>query len=128
MKPSIAINNVYTHIVMLRNIELCVNSYHGSQIIEMLLMTQSPFILGIPQNLKLSAREQGVTVAHHCNKSNTDSCTVSSRRAAANSSPCQHDGVCEQGWFRPICMCERTAYYGSTCHQGTYLYSIDSCC
>ena len=88
--------------------------------IEMLLMTQPPLILGIPQNLKLWAREQGVTVAHHCNKSNTDSCTVSSRRAAVNSSPCQHDGVCEQGWFRPICMCERTAYYGSTCHQGTY--------
>ena len=84
-----------------------------------MMMTQSPLILGNPQNLKLWAREQGVTVAHHCNKSNTDSCAVSSRRAAANSSPCQHDGVCEQGWYRAICMCERTAYYGSTCHQGT---------
>lgn len=43
------------------------------------------------------------------------SCHVQSNQCGGSVSPCQNNGVCNEGWNRPICDCSSTSFTGPTC-------------
>ncbi|XP_047536849.1 neurexin-1 isoform X1 [Vanessa atalanta] len=61
---------------------------------------------GKPQDLTAYARQQD-------SASVRPACHVLMKQCV--SSPCQHSGICSEGWNRPICDCSATNYGGPTC-------------
>ncbi|XP_050354319.1 neurexin-1 isoform X5 [Nymphalis io] len=61
---------------------------------------------GKPQDLTAYARQQD-------SASVRPACHVLMKQCV--SSPCQHSGICTEGWNRPICDCSATNYGGPTC-------------
>ncbi|XP_050685087.1 neurexin-1 isoform X3 [Leptidea sinapis] len=61
---------------------------------------------GKPQDLTAYARQQD-------SASVRPACHVMMKQCV--SSPCQHGGVCSEGWNRPLCDCSSTNYGGPTC-------------
>ncbi|CAG4930590.1 unnamed protein product [Parnassius apollo] len=61
---------------------------------------------GKPQDLTAYARQQD-------SASVRPACHVLMKQCV--SSPCQHGGVCSEGWNRPLCDCSATNYGGPTC-------------
>ncbi|CAG9789178.1 unnamed protein product [Diatraea saccharalis] len=59
-----------------------------------------------PQDLTAYARQQD-------SASVRPACHVLMKQCV--SSPCQHGGVCSEGWNRPLCDCSSTNYGGPTC-------------
>lgn len=43
------------------------------------------------------------------------SCHVQSNQCGGTIPPCQNNGVCNEGWNRPICDCSATSFTGPTC-------------
>lgn len=43
------------------------------------------------------------------------SCHVQSNQCGGTVPPCQNNGVCNEGWNRPICDCSATSFTGPTC-------------
>lgn len=43
------------------------------------------------------------------------SCHVQSNQCGGTVPPCQNNGVCNEGWNRPICDCSSTSFTGPTC-------------
>lgn len=43
------------------------------------------------------------------------SCHVQTNQCGGTVSPCQNNGVCNEGWNRPICDCSATSFSGPTC-------------
>ena len=39
-------------------------------------------------------------------------------RPQCDSHPCEHDGVCTEGWNSFVCDCRMTGYTGKTCSEG----------
>ena len=42
-------------------------------------------------------------------------------RPRCDSNPCEHEGICTEGWNRFICDCRMTGYTGKTCSDGRYM-------
>ncbi|XP_061721601.1 neurexin 1 isoform X2 [Cydia pomonella] len=61
---------------------------------------------GKPQDLTAYARQQD-------SASVRPACHVLMKQCV--NSPCQHGGVCSEGWNRPLCDCSSTNYGGPTC-------------
>ncbi|CAH0728174.1 unnamed protein product, partial [Brenthis ino] len=61
---------------------------------------------GKPQDLTAYARQQD-------SASVRPACHVLMKQCV--SSPCQHGGICSEGWNRPLCDCSATNYGGPTC-------------
>ncbi|XP_053613214.1 neurexin 1-like isoform X1 [Plodia interpunctella] len=61
---------------------------------------------GKPQDLTAYARQQD-------SASVRPACHVLMKQCV--SSPCQHGGICSEGWNRPLCDCSGTNYGGPTC-------------
>ncbi|CAH2094247.1 unnamed protein product [Euphydryas editha] len=61
---------------------------------------------GKPQDLTAYARQQD-------SASVKPACHVLMKQCV--SSPCQHSGICSEGWNRPLCDCSATNYGGPTC-------------
>ncbi|XP_045527567.1 neurexin-1 isoform X1 [Pieris brassicae] len=61
---------------------------------------------GKPQDLTAYARQQD-------SASVRPACHVLMKQCV--SSPCQHGGICSEGWNRPLCDCSSTNYGGPTC-------------
>lgn len=43
------------------------------------------------------------------------SCHIQTNQCGGATSPCQNNGVCNEGWNRPLCDCTATLYTGPTC-------------
>lgn len=43
------------------------------------------------------------------------SCHVQTNQCGSTIPPCQNNGVCNEGWNRPICDCSGTSFTGPTC-------------
>lgn len=65
--------------------------------------------IGMIQDLKRLALEQLVAVGESCMKSSTSHCSEIM---------CAREGLCTEGWNRPVCDCVNTPYTGKQCEQG----------
>lgn len=45
-------------------------------------------------------------------------------RPHCDSEPCEHEGICTEGWNRFICDCRMTGYTGKTCSDGRYMQAF----
>lgn len=58
---------------------------------------------------RLAEAQRAVGVKPSCSREPPKQCL---------SNPCQHNGICREGWNRYVCDCSGTAYLGRSCERG----------
>lgn len=58
---------------------------------------------------RLAEAQRAVGVKPSCSREPPKQCL---------SNPCQHNGICREGWNRYVCDCSGTGYLGRSCERG----------
>ncbi|XP_024140882.1 neurexin 1a isoform X12 [Oryzias melastigma] len=66
---------------------------------------------------RLAESQRAVGVKPSCSKDQSKQCL---------SNPCQHNGICREGWNRYVCDCSGTGYLGRSCERDATILSYDS--
>uniref|UniRef100_A0A7N6BCS0 Neurexin 1 n=1 Tax=Anabas testudineus TaxID=64144 RepID=A0A7N6BCS0_ANATE len=75
------------------------------------------FIDGQSKDIRrLAEAQRAVGVKPSCSKEPPKQCL---------SNPCQHNGICREGWNRYVCDCSGTGYLGRSCERDATILSYD---
>nr|XP_020501894.1 neurexin-1a isoform X3 [Labrus bergylta] len=65
---------------------------------------------------RLAEAQRAVGVKPSCSRESPKQCL---------SNPCQHNGICREGWNRYVCDCSGTGYLGRSCERDATILSYD---